>query len=71
MPGVGVGAGKAPYRRPDVLPEIQRIRTVAEPVAIRSEGQLHFATDVFDALLDLRRWNEAADDPRQAEQWRS
>src|SRR5205823_15101321 len=33
-------------------------------------GRLHFAADVFDILLNLRRWNEEADDPRQAEKWR-
>ena len=56
--------------RPDVLPEIERVLAVAEPVAVRNEGRLHFAADVFDVLLNLRRWNEEADDPRQAEQWR-
>ncbi|MCC6176054.1 MAG: hypothetical protein IT305_12175 [Chloroflexi bacterium] len=56
--------------RPDVLPEIERVLAVAEPVAVRNEGRLHFAADVFDVLLNLRRWNEEADDPRQAKQWR-
>jgi hypothetical protein len=56
--------------RPDVLPEIERVLAVAEPVAVRNEGRLHFAADVFDVLLNLRRWNEEADDPRQAEKWR-
>lgn len=56
--------------RPDVLPEIERVLSVAEPVAVRNDGRLHFAADVFDVLLNLRRWNEEADDPRQAEKWR-
>lgn len=56
--------------RPDVIPEIERVLTVAEPVSVRSDGRLHFAADVFDVLLNLRRWNEEADDPRQAEKWR-
>jgi hypothetical protein len=56
--------------RPDVLPEIERVLSVTEPVAVRSEGRLHFAADVFDVLLNLRRWNEKADEPRRAEQWR-
>jgi len=56
--------------RPDVLPEIERVLAVPEPVAVRNEGRLHFAVDVFDVLLNLRRWNDEADDPRQAEQWR-
>jgi len=56
--------------RPDVLPEIERVLAVAEPVAVRTEGRLHFAADVFDVLLNLRRWNEEADDPRRAEKWR-
>jgi hypothetical protein len=56
--------------RPDVRPEIERVLAVAEPVAVSNEGRLHFAADVFDVMLNLRRWNEEADDPRQAEQWR-
>lgn len=55
---------------PDVLPEIERVLAVAEPVAVRREGRLHFAADVFDVLLNLRRWNEEADDPDRAEIWR-
>ena len=37
---------------------------------MRREGRLHFAADVFDVLLNLRRWNEEADDPRHVEKWR-
>jgi hypothetical protein len=55
---------------PDVLPEIERMLAVVEPVAVLGEGRLHFTADVFDALLNLRRWNEEADHPRQAEKWR-
>jgi hypothetical protein len=39
-------------------------------VAVRSEGRLHFAADVLNILLNLRRWNEEANDPRRAEIWR-
>ena len=56
--------------QPDVLPEIERVLAVAEPVAVRNEGRLHFAANVFDVLLNLRRWNEEADDPLKAEKWR-
>jgi len=56
--------------RPDVLPEIERVLAVAEPVAVRIEGRLHFAADLFDVLLNLRRWNEEADDPARAAIWR-
>jgi hypothetical protein len=31
---------------------------------------LHFAADVFDVLLNLRRWNDEADDPAHAAIWR-
>lgn len=55
---------------PDVLPEIERVLAVAEPVAVRNEGRLHLTADLFDVLLDLRGWNEEADNPRQAEKWR-
>lgn len=54
----------------DVQPEIARALTVAEPVVATSQGKLHFAADVFDVLLNLRRWNEEADDPQRAEIWR-
>ncbi len=56
--------------RPDILPEIERVLAVAEPVAVSIEGRLHFAADVFDVLLNLRRWNDEADDPARAEIWR-
>jgi hypothetical protein len=56
--------------RLDVRPEIERVLAVADPVAVRNEGRLHFAADVFDVLLNLRRWNDEADDPRQADKWR-
>jgi hypothetical protein len=55
---------------PDVLPEIERVLTVAEPVVTMAQGRLHFAADVFDVLLNLRRWNDEADDPQRAEIWR-
>ena len=56
--------------RPDVIPEIERILEVAQPVATTTAGRLHFASDVFDVLLNLRRWNEEADDPLTAAHWR-
>jgi hypothetical protein len=56
--------------QPDVLPEIERALTVAEPQAVNTDGRLHFAADVFDVLLNLRRWNDEADDPEVAAIWR-
>lgn len=56
--------------RPDVAPEIERALTVAEPQAVNPGGRLHFAADVFDVLLNLRRWNDEADDPQLAAAWR-
>jgi hypothetical protein len=55
---------------PDVLPEIERALAVAEPVAVTDQWRLHFAADVFDVLLNVRRWNEEADDPNRAATWR-
>ena len=56
--------------RPDVAPEIDRVLEVAQPLATTTAGRLHFAADVFDVLLNLRRWNEEADDPLTAAHWR-
>lgn len=56
--------------RPDVTPEIERAMSIAEPVTARSDGRLHFAADVFDVLLNLRRWNEDAANPTRAARWR-
>lgn len=56
--------------QPDIVPEIERALTVAEPVAVTTQGRLHFAADVFDVLLNLRRWNEEANDPERASVWR-
>jgi hypothetical protein len=56
--------------QPDITPEIERALAVAAPVAVTSQGRLHFAADVFDVLLNLRRWNEEADDPARASLWR-
>lgn len=56
--------------RPDVIPEIERVLEVAQPLASTTAGRLHFASDVFDVLLNLRRWNEEADDPQTAATWR-
>jgi hypothetical protein len=53
-----------------VLPELERALAVAEPVAVGREGRLHCAADVFDVLLNLRRWNAEADDPERAACWR-
>jgi hypothetical protein len=53
--------------RLDVFPEIEGVLVIAKPVAGRNVRQLHFAADVLDILLNLRRWNEEADDPRQVE----
>ena len=55
---------------PDVIPEIERVLEVAQPVASTTAGRLHFASDVFDVLLNLRRWNEEGDDPQTAATWR-
>ena len=54
----------------DVAPEIERILEVAQAVATTTAGRLHFAADVFDVLLNLRRWNEEADDARTVTLWR-
>src|SRR5215213_1566391 len=55
---------------PDVLPEIERVLDIAEPVATSSTGRLHFAADVFDVTLNVRRWNREADAPQGAATWR-
>jgi hypothetical protein len=54
---------------PDVLPEIERALTIAQPVTTMIQGRLHFAADLFDVLLNVRQWNEEADDPRYADIW--
>jgi hypothetical protein len=56
--------------RPDVAPEIERVLEVAQPVSTTPTGRLHLAADVFDVLLNLRRWNEEAADPGRAALWR-
>jgi hypothetical protein len=55
---------------PDVLPEIERVLDVAEPVATSPTGRLHFAADTFDVTLNVRRWNDEADAPQGAATWR-
>src|SRR5215212_1705706 len=55
---------------PDVLPEIERVLDVAEPVATSPTGRLHVAADTFDVTLNVRRWNDEADVPRTAAIWR-
>lgn len=54
----------------DISPEIERALTVAQPVAVSTRGRLHFAADLFDVLLNVRRWNDEARDPDRARLWR-
>lgn len=41
---------------PPVADELARVFAVAEPVITAAGGRIHFAGDVLDVLLNLRRW---------------
>jgi hypothetical protein len=52
-----------------VADEIERVFAVTEPVVTDGVGQIHFAGDLLDALLNLRRWGHEMEDATTRARW--
>jgi hypothetical protein len=52
-----------------VVDEVARVFTIIEPVVTDTAGRIHFAGDVLDVLLNLRRWQRELVDPPTRERW--
>lgn len=52
-----------------VTDELARVFAVSEPVVTDSDGRIHFAGDVLEVLLNLRRWQCELADPATRERW--
>ncbi len=58
-----------PDERLHTEPEIQRAITVSEALAMTHEHRIHFVGDLFEVLLNVRRWNTEIVTPEGADLW--
>lgn len=52
-----------------VEPEIERALSVSEAILTTSARSIHFAGDMMDVMLNLRRWNKDLDTPEGLQLW--
>lgn len=54
---------------PPVTDELARVFAVSIPVLTDGDARIHFAGDVLEVLLNLRRWQSEMTDPAVRERW--
>ena len=54
----------------DVSSELNRVFQIVEPVIENDGHRIHFASELFDVIRNLHRWNSEVSQPDSAELWK-
>jgi len=57
------------YASLDITQEIRRVFTISESVINGNDKRIHFASDILDIFMNLRRWNEEIENPEKLSIW--
>jgi hypothetical protein len=53
----------------DINLEVERVLAITEPVLTSLDSKIHFASDLLDVMLNVRRWNEEIQNSQYFQLW--